>query len=120
MVIDMTVLGEFHPPVIPSDLILCDGDEDRYLATTIAGAGLRVTLIPTETNHRLRLTLTAASNEGVMLGDSYGHEGNLQVGIAASPAGGEYQIKVSGLSGSNEHYALLIEPISSLTALRMD
>lgn len=96
-----------------SDLVLCDGDTDVYTVRTQANKGLRVTLVPKRNTHQLKLELVSPSNPSDVFAESVGHAGTLQVGLVPNAGPLSAQVRITGLSGSNDDYDLLVESIGT-------
>ncbi len=104
-------LGE--PPVVPArswtDLVLCDGDVDRYRVELAADEGLRVTVRHDAAIGDLALRLTAPGAPALVYVESDGGAGIEVVGLAPSPAAQVVDVEIDGRTGFDVPYVLTIE-----------
>lgn len=92
-----------------TDLVLCDGDVDRYRVELAADEGLRVTVRHDAAAGDLALRLTAPGAPALVYVASDGGSGIEVVGLPPSPAPQVVDIEIDGRVGFDVPYVLSVE-----------
>lgn len=92
-----------------TDLVLCDGDVDRYRVELAPGEGLRIAVRHDPADGDLALRLTAPDAPALIYAASDGAAGLETVGLPPSPAAQVVDVEIDGRVGYDTRYALTVE-----------